>query len=150
MNPVFKKLNFKDQPVVHIIDAPASFDAALEEMKPFTKVKTTLKKGENCSFFLAFCTKQLEVEAAAAKIADSLEGDGVLWFAYPKGSSKKYTCDFNRDTGWTSLGALGFEPVRAVAIDEDWTGMRFRKVEFIKKMTRSAALSEKGKVKAGL
>lgn len=43
------------------------------------------------------------------------------------------------------LGGNGFEPVRAVAIDEDWSALRFRKVEFIKKMTRGFAISEEGK-----
>ena len=29
-----------------------------------------------------------------------------------------------------------FEPVRMVAIDEDWSALRFRRAEFIKTMTR--------------
>ena len=56
----------------------------------------------------------------------------MVWFAYPKGTSKKYKCDFNRDRGWDALKAAGFETVRAVAIDEDWTGLRFRRAEYIK------------------
>ena len=59
----------------------------------------------------------------------------MVWFAYPKGSSKKYKCEFNRDTGWSAVGKQGFEPVRMVASDEDWSALRFRRVEFIKKMT---------------
>jgi len=62
----------------------------------------------------------------------------VVWFAYPKGSSKKYTSQINRDNGWAVLGKAGFEPVRMVAIDEDWSAVRFRRVEFIKTMTRPA------------
>ena len=65
-------------------------------------------------------------------IAKRVKGDAVVWFAYPKGTSKKFKCDFNRDTGWNELEALGFETVRAVAIDEDWTGLRFRRSEFVK------------------
>ena len=30
------------------------------------------------------------------------------------------------------MNAAGFETVRAVAIDEDWTGLRFRRSEFVK------------------
>jgi hypothetical protein len=30
------------------------------------------------------------------------------------------------------MRALGFETVRAVSIDEDWTALRFRRAEFIK------------------
>ncbi len=48
------------------------------------------------------------------------------------------------------MGEAGFEPVRMVAIDEDWSGLRFRRVDFIKTMTRGAehALSAKGRAKA--
>lgn len=56
-----------------------------------------------------------------------------------KASSKRYRCEFNRDTGWASVGATGFEPVRQVAIDEDWSALRFRRVEFIKSLTRAAS-----------
>ena len=34
------------------------------------------------------------------------------------------------------MGKAGFEGVRMVAIDEDWSAVRFRRVEFIKTMTR--------------
>jgi hypothetical protein len=34
------------------------------------------------------------------------------------------------------MGKAGFEPVRMVAIDEDWSALRFRRVEFIKTMNR--------------
>ena len=36
------------------------------------------------------------------------------------------------DTGWNALKAAGFEIVCAIAIDEDWTALRFRRVEYIK------------------
>jgi len=45
------------------------------------------------------------------------------------------------------LGKSGFEPVRMVAIDEDWSALRFRKPENIKKMTRSFAMTAEGKKK---
>jgi hypothetical protein len=61
--------------------------------------------------------------------------------AYPKGSSKKYKASINRDSGWESLGQHGFEGVRQVALDENWSALRFRKVEFIKVMTRKNRLS---------
>ena len=68
----------------------------------------------------------------------------------PPGTSKKYKCEFNRDSGWLVLGAAGFEPVRMVAIDDDWSALRFRRVEHIKKMARNpdGAISTAGKSKA--
>lgn len=68
-------------------------------------------------FSLAFVTRQKEVDDLAKVVAKKAKGDA------------------------------GFEPVRMVAIDDDWTAMRVRRVEFIKNLTRpeSFALSTEGK-----
>lgn len=147
MNPIFKKLNYKDQKFIHVINAPDSFKNDTDEMQDLTTLKTSLTGAKAVEFFLAFVTKQKEVDDLAKKISPLMIEDGVLWFAYPKGSSKKYKCEFNRDNGWNELGKLGWEPVRMVAIDEDWSALRFRKAEHIKTMTRSFAMSEAGKNK---
>ncbi len=118
-----------------------------EAMAGLTEFKNDFEKGENADFALAFATKQAEVDALAALFSEKTLGDAVLWVAYPKGSSKKYKCDFNRDNGWAAFGKHGFEPVKQVAIDEDWSALRFRRVEFIKTMTRSFAMTEEGKAK---
>jgi hypothetical protein len=147
MNAIFKKLNFKNQEGIYIINAPDSFKAEMDEMKDFTDVRTSLTGTKSVDFFLAFVTKQKEVDDLTRKIAALAEGDSVIWFAYPKGTSRRYKCEFNRDTGWNELGKHGFEGVRMVAIDDDWSALRFRKVEFIKVMKRSFAVSEEGKKK---
>ncbi len=145
MTPLFKKLNFKNEPSITIMDAPGSFSAETEAMAGFTEVNHTLQI--KTGFILGFCLQKKQVDALAKKAAECLEGDGIFWIAYPKGTSKKYKCDFNRDNGWDALGKLGFEPVRQIAIDEDWSALRFRRVEYIKKMTRSFAMTEEGKKK---
>jgi hypothetical protein len=148
MSDLWKKLNYKDHDPVVVLRAPDSFAPALEELAAYATVHISSAKVKSLGFAIAFATKQQEVDAAAHALAAKLEGDAVLWMAYPKGSSKRYTCDFNRDTGWTELGKLGFEPVRQVAIDEDWSALRFRKVSYIKKLTRSFAMTEEGKARA--
>jgi len=96
---------------------------------------------------LAFATTQQQVNALAPTIAQQAEGDAIVWLAYPKGTSKKYKSQINRDNGWNALGYEGFEPVRMVAIDEDWSAVRFRRAEFIKSMTRPKEyrLTKRGK-----
>jgi hypothetical protein len=37
-----------------------------------------------------------------------------------------------RRTGWQALSDAGFRPVRQVAIDADWSALRFRRKEFVK------------------
>jgi hypothetical protein len=144
MNPIFKKLNYKDQPLVVIINAPESFNKEVLDMKTVTKVATGLPKSGPIKFVLAFVTLQQEVDSLTEKIVPLLDKDGLLWFAYPKGSSKRYKCEFNRDSGWAKLGKQNFEPVRMVAIDEDWSALRFRHVDNIKVMTRSRTISDAG------
>jgi hypothetical protein len=63
------------------------------------------------AFALVFATRKSKVDSVAGALAKAARGDSIVWFAYPKGSSKRYTCDFNRDTGWGSLGKCGFEGV---------------------------------------
>ena len=133
MTALFKKLNFKAHSVIHITSAPESFQPALEEMRPHTEIRTSLAKAKDVQFVLTFATKKAEVDAFSNAIAKASSGDAVVWVAYPKGTSKRYKCEFNRDNGWDLLTAHGFETVRMVAIDDDWSALRFRRVEFVKK-----------------
>lgn len=147
MSAIFRKLNLKGEGAVHVIDAPTSFDPELAEVGATNHVERSLDGVTGASFAMAFATKQREVDAFADAVARATEGDTVVWIAYPKASSKRYTCEFNRDSGWASMGAAGFEPVRQVAIDEDWSALRFRRVEYIAKLTRSRAVSEQGRAR---
>jgi hypothetical protein len=131
MAGIFEKLNLTDQQEILVLHAPESFLPELARL-PVLTIHHHIESVPEIGFFLAFVTRKSEVDALAGAVAVRTPGDAIVWFAYPKGTSKKYTCDFNRDTGWGALQALGFDTVRAVAIDEDWTALRFRRVEYIK------------------
>ena len=131
MATLFEKLNLKDQLEILVLHAPASFEAELAQL-PGVAVHRVLESVPEIRFSLAFVTRQVEVDAIVPQVAARAKGDAVVWFAYPKGTSKRYKCDFNRDTGWNVLSAAGFDCVRSIAIDEDWTGLRFRRREYIK------------------
>ena len=150
MSDIFKKLNLKEQTEILILNAPASFEPELASLQGIT-IQREVKAISEIAFSLAFVTKQKEVDAIAKAIARKTKGDAVIWFAYPKGTSKKYKCEFNRDTGWATLGEAGFEGVRMVAIDEDWSALRFRRAEFVKTMKREEkrTVSKAGKAKVG-
>ena len=147
MTPLFKKLNYKSQKVILSLNHPDSFLPELKAMSEEATIVDAISKVKEIGFVIVFATKQKEVDKAAEQIAKKAAGDAVIWFCYPKGTSKKYTSEFNRDNGWAKLGELGYEPVRAVAIDEDWSALRFRKPENIKTMTRYFAMTEVGKKK---
>jgi hypothetical protein len=131
MATLFDKLQLKDHKEMLVLNAPESFEAELSRL-PVLHIHRSIESLAEIRFSLAFVTRQAEVDALVPKIAARAKGDASVWFAYPKGSSKKYKCDFNRDTGWALLDRAGFDTVRSIAIDEDWTGLRFRRKEFIK------------------
>lgn len=148
MTPLFDKLNLKGQPDIVVLNAPEGFDRELDALQGVTVHRDTSAL-DRVEFALAFVMTNAELQAAADAVLPKAQGDAVVWFAYPKGTSRRYRCEFNRDSGWAPLGAAGFEGVRQVAIDEDWSALRFRRVEFIKSMKRDAsrAATEQGKAR---
>jgi len=56
----------------------------------------------------------------------AIEDSAVVWFVYPKQTSKRYKSDLNRDVCWQALKPLSLQPVRQIAIDDDWSALRFK------------------------
>jgi len=123
---VFGKLQLKDQDAIVILNAPSSFE---KELRGLNGVQIHREFAGPTRFALAFMTTWPELERYANGLRRHAEGDAVVWAAYPKGSSKRYTTELGRDAGWQPLGDLGYEPVSMIAIDEDWTAKRFRRAE---------------------
>lgn len=142
--PVIKKLNFKDQgqPVL-IINAPKEYD----EIKAFFEGEVHQQPEiDNYDFVQVFGTNNEELLAHARKAVSHVKEDGLLWLCYPKKSSKTYKgSDCSRETVMYLLADEGYEPVRQVAIDDDWSALRFRRPEKIKTLKRSFAVTEEGK-----
>jgi hypothetical protein len=135
MTSIFNKLNLKAQTEIVLFNVPASFEPELAQLKSI-KVIRNPKKPAPVQFALAFAQQHSELDRLSKLLAAHLAGDAVLWFAYPKGTSKRLTCEFNRDTGWQVIRDAGFDTVRQVAIDEDWSALRFRRLEYIKSSVR--------------
>jgi len=62
-----------------------------------------------------------------------------LWFAYPK-KSGRIPGTISRDKGWEALAARDFLPVTQIAIDADWSALRFRPRSEIGRLTRKSDL----------
>ena len=90
-------------------------------------------------FALGFVSKQAHLDSLSAMLAAKTVDDALVWFAYPKGTSKRCRCEFNRDTGWNVLYTAGFRKAPLVAIDADWSALRFGRSRHGKRSTRSAS-----------
>ena len=150
MDEVFRKLQYKDQERIYVAGAPPEFKQHLQAMKSTTKVVTSPSTRSKQPFALFFAKRCADIAKLAPKAGSMIEDDGLLWFAYPKKSSKRYESDIGRDDSWQPLGDQGFEAVRMIAIDEDWSAVRFRRAEHIKSMKRDPkrAMTTKGKQRA--
>ena len=115
-----------------VLNAPESFQPELDALTAI-QVLDDPSQAKSIDYFLAFVIDQNAIEINAI-IADELtKGDSIVWFAYPKQSSKTYQVEINRDRGWRALQQKGFAPVRQVSIDGDWSALRFRRTQFIGK-----------------
>jgi hypothetical protein len=140
---VLKKLNFKDQgqPVL-VINAPKSYDEIKAAFEGEVHQQAELAMYD---FVQVFGTSNEELQSNAKKAVTYVKDDGLLWLCYPKKTSKVYKgSDCSRDTVTGMLSEEGYEPVRQIAIDEDWSALRFRKPEKIKKMVRDFAVTAEG------
>jgi hypothetical protein len=131
MSGLWPKLNLKDQKEIAVLNAPESFATELGALGRI-RVHRRISGVKELTFVLAFVVTKNELDNVAATVVSKASGDAVLWFAYPKSTSTKYKCEFNRDSGWDILRKSGFDTVRQVAIDENWSALRFRRIEFIK------------------
>ena len=148
MTPLFKKLNYKQQDPIYVLNAPKSFEKELAKLP--VQILKAVPEGAAVEFGMAFVRTLEELSQYGSQLGAHLKGDAIWWMCYPKKSSKRYTCDFDRDSGWEVLGEYSVEPVRNVAIDEDWTALRLRKVEYIKTLSRRRGIfiSEAGRQRA--
>jgi len=137
MATVFEKLLFKDLPEIVVLNAPGSFEPALATLHGVTIHREVPVTG--VGFALAFVMRQAELDAVAQALTMRATGDAALWFAYPKKSSPRLQCEFDRDHGWQVLSDAGYDTVRMIAIDEDWSALRWRKAHYIRNSTRDTA-----------
>jgi len=140
MNPLFAKLNYKEGQTIFVLNHPLDFKSQLDTIEPEIIVRKKLQSTDLIEFVLVFAITKKELEDLVQQIFQNLHGDAVVWAAYPKGTSKKYKCDFNRDTSWELFAPYKMLAVRQISIDDDWSALRFRKAEFIKSVTRKNSL----------
>lgn len=141
MIPLLKKLNYKEGITLFSFDMPSEVEQLLTD--PNVNIESNKRKVSKPDFVLFFVYTFDDISKAVDLLLNNLPDDPIIWMCYPKQSSKKYSCQFNRDTGWNLMGKLNVEPVRQVAINEDWSALRFRKIDQIKKLSRNFGLLSK-------
>ncbi|MFL5732839.1 MAG: class I SAM-dependent methyltransferase [Chloroflexia bacterium] len=122
-----KKLGIKPGHKLLIMSAPEGYISRLDPLPEGADVFDRLPPGEEGTFDFVhvFAQNRADVERHAPEALQALKPGGLLWFSYPKGSSKVKT-DISRDKGWESITGAGMEIIAQVSIDDTWSAGRFR------------------------
>ncbi len=126
MQDIIKKFKFKSTGI--IINAPLQIEKEFVELG----FKTSFDKKIKSANTLVFINNNKEYINFLKKEIKNIEPDSVLWFAYPKGTSKIKT-DINRDTIRVTGEEFDITTVTAISINETWSALRFRPIDRVGK-----------------
>lgn len=132
MEEILKKLKYSDQDRIAVLNAPKDFIRKLDKTLPGVQIDTEINARFLYDFMIIFTPDSNEVKRFGPKGIHNLADDGKLWMVYPKGTSRKYSSDINRDHGWEAVLETGMRPVSQVSVDDDWSALRFRNARYIR------------------
>jgi hypothetical protein len=132
MQRLIEKLNYKGQERIALINSDEYFTNLLSDDLKEVTIDKAIDPRYPYSFIIMFVKDISEVNHLTPMALHNLIADGVLWYCYPKKSSKKYKSDLDRDHGWKILNDAGLHGIRMVSIDDEWSALRFRNAKFIK------------------
>jgi hypothetical protein len=125
-----KKLGIKPGTPILLLNAPEGGVKLLGKLPEGVTITKSARTEH--PFVLAFVQNKFDVDQIGPTAVKATKPEGALWFAYPKRTGSIKT-DITRDVGWSALYDLRYRPVTQIAIDETWTGFRFRPIELVKK-----------------
>jgi len=123
---LFKKLKISEGNQILIFNAPTGF---IESLKPFPFQISVYTKNDGISklfdVVLLFVENSKELHLYGDEAINSIGQKGIIWMAYPKKSSGVKT-DLTRDEGWAFLDPYKMSAISNIAIDDTWSGLRFK------------------------
>ena len=122
--PVAKKLGLNPGMKAFIIAPPAGYLKLLARAAGGLTVTT--RAAGMFPFVQIFATRVAELPEFAAKLAKHAAPNALVWISYPKQTSK-LAGSLSRDVIREAMGREGWRAVSIIAIDEDWSALRFRR-----------------------
>jgi len=116
--PVAERLQVKKGRRLAVIGAPAAVDRAIGAARA---------RPAEAEVVLAFARDGAALKKQITELLRA-PGTAILWLAYPKLTSK-LAGDLNRDVIHDAVPAHGLDTVSQIAIDDDWSAMRLKRVD---------------------
>lgn len=132
-SPLAKKLRLAAEHRVVVLNAP---DGYLALLKPGPAgIGTELHPNEAYDAVLLFVKDVAELRRLGPPAIRATRPNGLLWITYPKGGETRGVTDLPATPWWVQRDVLGeitsetgYKPVAFVAVDEEWTALRFKRV----------------------
>ena len=121
--PLAKKLGLRPGATVVLLDAPPGAEQLLEPLPEGASVRRGNRGRRDVTIWFATSPSRLEKRIEPVRRA---VGEGMLWIAWPKGSSAIPTELTQTEVMRAGLAA-GLVDSKVCAIDDDWSGLRFTK-----------------------
>lgn len=133
-NPIVKKLGLKPGMRALVVAAP---DGYVNRLKPLPEGVNIAKKPTGTYEFVQFfATRLAEIEKTAPGLLQRAAPGAVFWVTYPKKTSG-IASDLSRDILADAMTDKGWRPVSIVALDDAWSGLRFRPIGDVKSKKKS-------------
>jgi len=112
--PVAERLQVKKDRRLALVDSPVSIEAPSAGLSEAEVV-------------VQFVRNRAEFDAKVPPLLKAIRADAIVWIAYPKLTST-LAGDLSRDVIHRESPALGIDCVSQIALDEDWSAMRMKRV----------------------
>jgi len=118
-----RKMKMKARSRAAVINAPAGY---LEELAPLPAgVEISEGLQGTLDWVQVFVRTSAELRGVAPRLARALGAEGLLWIAFPKGTSGIQT-DLTRDKGWDALADVDLKWVTLISVNDTWSAFALR------------------------
>ena len=133
LSPMAKKLRLLLEHNVVVLNAPSGF---IELLRPGPAgLHAELRPNQTFDAVLLFVNNSDELRQLGPGAIHATKPDGLLWISYPKGGPARGATDLPATPWWVQRDVLGeitsekgYKPVSFVAVDDNWTALRFKRV----------------------
>jgi hypothetical protein len=122
-NALAKKLKLKAGQRAAIVNAPEGYIAALRPLPKGVEVAERLDGAFD--WVQVFLKNRAELEALLPELVAALKPASLLWFTFPKGTSK-IQADLTRDKGWEPLQQTDLKWITLVSVNDTWSAFAVR------------------------
>ena len=122
-NALVKKLKLKAGQRAAIVNAPGGYIDMLRPLPEGVEVVEALDG--TFDWVQVFLKNKAELGTLLPALVGALKPASMLWFTFPKGTSKIQT-DLTRDKGWEALHGADLKWITLISVNDTWSAFAVR------------------------